>query len=174
MTAGIRIAAVLVYVGVPLAAAATTAVNVVRAMEISAATEQRAVELAPLEARLARGGRPAGDDLAAVWLPGETKALAAAALQQRIAELIEDVAARVIEVQELGVDEGPDVLMRVTYDASNDALIRSLLGVEAGLPLLDVTALDVAAQRGSEEDAATDDPTLRVGLTVRGYRRSGS
>lgn len=170
MRPGLRIAAVLLYLGVPLVAAATTALNLVRAGEVRATAAQREAELGPLEARLARAGPPPADDTAAVWLPGETPALASAELQQRLVELLGSVSARLIEVQGITDEEGADILMRMTYDARNEALVGSLLGVEGGLPLIDVTALEVSAEAGGE---ATGDPTLRVDLTVRGYRRSG-
>ena len=173
MSPGIRMAAVLVYLGVPLVAAAATAFNLVRGAEIAAAAEARGGELALLEARLGREPAAAGDELVSVWLPGETRALAAAGLQERLAALLDEVQARVIEVQELEVEEGPDVLMRVTFDATNAALIASLIGVEGALPLIEVTGLDVSAQRAGENGRG-DDPTLRVSLTVRGFRKAGS
>lgn len=169
-----RLAAVGIFVGLPLVALALVVLNLVRIGETRALTQQRTVELQPLQARLAREGGAADDrDVSGVWLVGASRALAAARLQQRVVEVVADADGRLVEVQDVDDEEGDDILLRATYDAGNGALLASLHALETGLPLIDIESLSVraaAAAGGSGEG-----PRLRVDLVVRGYRtESGS
>ena len=171
---GLRIPATLVFIGLPLVVLALTALNVVRALEVGDTLALREAELAPLERRLARDGTAPGvlDDTEAVWLPGDSPSLAAALLQQRLVDLISATSSRVVEVQ--GLDAGRsdadanDVVLRITYDATNTGLLATLHAIETGLPLIEVMELSIA-QAGAATSG--EDPLLRIDLTVRGYRK---
>ncbi|WP_375462390.1 type II secretion system protein GspM [uncultured Methylobacterium sp.] len=168
--------AVALFVGAPLLLVALTLSNLVRWSEAGAAAAETRGHLAQLEDRIrAEAGRaaPVRGDMSTLYLTAGTGSLAHAELQQRLVGLVERAGGRLIEVRG---DEAPEaaaqrsILLRVSLDIGNDGLFDLLSGIEAGLPILTVEALNVraASGRGAGDEA---DPTLRVALAVRGYRR---
>ena len=132
--------------------------------------------LAGLRERLAAlsSGTASADALnaASVFLPGETPAIAGAALQRLLADTITAAGGRVLETEFAPVEavaENPGrVDLRVSFETDIVGLQQILFALEAGLPALTVRALDVQSPAAAEA-AATDSPPLRVDLLAGGY-----
>jgi general secretion pathway protein M len=165
-------------VALPLAALALTTLNVLEAADKTAVAERQEAALGPLERRVGDLGALVAKprDAAAIYLPGETPALARAELQRRLGAAVEAAGGRLIETQDPGEERAEDapadgrVELRVTFDARNDSLLSLLHAIETGLPLLSVERIE-ARRLDSGEDADPEDPTLRIGLVVRGHRK---
>lgn len=176
-----RIATVSIAVAVPFGLAVLAAVNFLQASEDGSLADRQAATVAALERRVARLARdPQGArDLSAIFVPGEGPEIARAELQKILVDAVADAGGRLIESQEPGreiASDAPDdgrVELRVTFDARNDGLLDLIHGIETRLPLLSVERLEARRLDASAEEGA-EDPTLRVGLVVRGYRRTPS
>ncbi|WP_420391664.1 type II secretion system protein GspM [Acuticoccus sp.] len=172
----LRLVAVAAFVALPLVLAGLIAGNLTRAAEGRASLERRAVEVAALEARLARAGPQDGPLRAdGALLSGASRALATAALQQHLVGIAADAGARIVEVQDATPDEAedgdpdgstPGVMVRLTFEATNEALLTALHRMEVGTPLVVVGALEVRPT-GTSDARSQDDPLLRVEVTVR-------
>ncbi len=177
-TRGIRLAALAVFVALPLAAAGVTAANVVRLDETTTLIRAQEALLAQMDARLARLEGTAAEplDTTALYLPAASAPLAGAALQQRLVAAVEGVGGRVIETQaieELEPDDEDDVRLRITLDVDNDGLRRLMHDLETGLPIMTLEQVAVR-QLPSQGAEPGDNPALRVDLGVRGFWRAGS
>lgn len=176
-----RTATAAVAIALPIGLAALAAVNFLQASETSGVTDRQAENVAALERRVAKLGDAgaAKRDVSAIFLPGDGPELARAELQKLLTEAVAAVDGRLIESQEpgqqLASDEPDDgrVELRVTFDARNDGLLDLLYGLETRLPLLSIERLETRRldQSGDEDPK---DPTLRVGLVVRGHRKVAS
>ncbi|WP_020179428.1 type II secretion system protein GspM [Methylopila sp. M107] len=173
-----RVATGAFAVAIPLAAIAFSAVTLLQANETGALADQQARTVGALERRVERLGdrAAAARDAAAVYLKGDGAELARAELQTILVDVVAGADARLIETQEPGgaADrDAPDdgrVELRVTFDARNDALIDVLYALETRLPLLTIERLETR-RLDSAGDENPADPTLRVGLVVRGHRK---
>lgn len=140
--------------------------------------DSRQAELDILQRRTAVKQADAAERLLAdPFLEAATGALAANALQQRIAGLVEEIGGKLSSIAVEPPSDEPDARARVVVQASadmdTDALQQLLFRLETGAPFLFVQQLTV--QRVSEEAGAGDRPQLlHVDMRVAGYQRPGS
>lgn len=163
----LRLVATLLFVGGPLAFAAVAALSAVEIGETRQTLERRLIELQPLRGRITRLS-PSPEAAGAVYLPGASHALAAAALQQRLGAILRDAGARVVAFQAVDDPDATDVLIDVTFEATSPELMETLVAIETGLPLIRVETLSVRSDGGGADPAEA--PPLRVELTVRAFR----
>lgn len=115
--------------------------------------------------------------LADPFVEGATGALAANALQQRIAGLVEEIGGKLSSIAVEPASDEAEARGRVVVQASADmdtaALQQMLFRLETGAPFLFVQQLTV--QRVSDEASAADRPqSLHVDMRIAGYQRPGS
>lgn len=176
-----RVATGALAVALPLAALAFAIVGFLQASDASDLADRQALTVEALERRVARldDNADARRDASAIYLQGEGVELARAELQKILVGAVADADARLIETQEPGSDLDPDapddgrVELRITFDARNDALLDVLHGLETRLPLLTIERLE-ARRLDSGGAENPEDPTLRVGLVVRGHRKTSA
>ncbi len=174
--AGLRLAAVTVFLALPVAMLGTAAVYGLAWQETEALIERQEALLKQLELRLARtdaSGR-VKVDTRTIYLPASSRPLAGATLQTLLTGTIADAGGKLVEVQAL--DEEPDapadaVSLKLTFDVTNAAFLAVLHGIETGLPLMTVTQAAVR-QLPSQDPSAGEDPVLRIDLTVRAYYKA--
>jgi hypothetical protein len=130
--------------------------------------------LAALGARLSvlRADAGSGEAAAAsVFLPGETPAVAGAALQRLVATTVEAAGGRVTE-SEIAPGESPEdpgrVDLRVSFDTEIVGLQKILFDLETGSPILLIRDLSVQTSRETA-DIEGSSPPLRVVAVVGGY-----
>jgi general secretion pathway protein M len=173
----LRWGALVVFVALPLLAAAFTVLNVVRLGETEELVAQQERLLTQLEARLARVGVVEGGglgDTSAIYLPAASAPLAGAVLQQRLVAAVEAVGGRVIETQaidKIEPDDEDDVRLRITLDVDNEGLRSLMHDLETGLPLVTLVTVSVR-QLPAQGNEPGDNPMLRVDLGVRGFWRA--
>lgn len=110
-----------------------------------------------------------------LFVPGETGALAAAALQDRISVIARRTGGRVRSLQSLPAERSDDGLARVGMEAQIVADIRSLrhllYELETGRPLLFVNRLETRGRMRQTSEGTTEiDRDLLIRVTVEGYR----
>jgi hypothetical protein len=131
---------------------------------------------AGLRERLAALGGAPGEDAAgsgeSIYLPGETPAIAGAALQKLVGDTVEGAGGHVLESEFRPADESENdpgrVDLRVSFDTEIAGLQRILFALETGSPFLMTRNLDVRSV-GAAEVASTESPPLRVVLLVGAY-----
>lgn len=170
----LRLASILVFLAVPIAAAAFAVTLGLAWQEDEQLIERQEMLLRQLDMRLARVGADGAVvvDTRPIYLPARNRPLAGAALQTLIATRIAEAGGKLIEAQPIDEDtEAPaDAIdLKVTFDVVNAGFLGLLHGLETGLPLVTVEALDVRRLPTQDETAAVDDPVLRIDLTIRAY-----
>jgi general secretion pathway protein M len=170
--------ALVVFVAVPCILAALTVANVLRWTEARATQEEQAVRVAEIERRVRAPAvaRPPALDTSRIYLGATVATLARAELQTRVVDLVERSGARLIEVradEDAPADDPLSTTVRATFETVQDRLVDLLAAMEGGLPLLRVAGLDARPEQRRDSAGATDDPRLRVTLTVRSYRKGG-
>lgn len=168
-----RWAALGLFVLTPALLAMAGGIAWIRLTETEGLIAQQSDLLAQIDARLARIGADGGGmgDTSAIYMDAGGPSLAAAALQEHLAGLVEAAGGRIVEqqvVDETEPDDVDDVAVRLTVDVTNTALMTLLHQVETGIPLLFVEAASIRQLPASGEDAPVD-PLLRADLRVRGY-----
>jgi general secretion pathway protein M len=112
------------------------------------------------------------------YLSGGTDALAAAALQDRLKQVVEANGTTIRSIQPLpGADEEGfrRVTVRAQMTATTESLFRSVYTLEAGAPLVFIDNIDIQSRLARRAaDAAGDsglleEPVLTVGFDVYGY-----
>lgn len=115
------------------------------------------------------------------YLSGETDALAAARLQDRVNALVEQMGGSLRSIQPMpGVDEDGfrRITLRVQMTARNEAFFEILYALESGTPLLFVENLDIQSRyirrrsRQGELEEVSDAPLLAIGFDLSGYMPS--
>lgn len=110
-----------------------------------------------------------------VYLSGDTDALAAAELQDRVREVIRDHGAKLRSIQILPVKADGNfqrVTVRVQFNGTLAAVHRVLYDLEARKPFAFVENLDIRNRRGTRRNAAENqDPELMIRLDLSGYLR---
>lgn len=132
-----------------------------RALRVSASRETRPVWQQKL-AELERSGQ-AG----AVFWPGATDEVAAAALQQRVRGLIRDSGALIGETEAIPPSSaGPfrEIALKVRFSADIDQVLRIVHGAESMKPSLAVKRLSLHRASVTKPDA----PELNVELELKG------
>lgn len=173
-----RIATGALAIAIPLGLLAFAGVALLQASDASALADRQEASVSAIEARVARLARERGPhrDASAIYLPGDGAELARAELQQLVAEAVAGAEGRLIETQEPGTllaSDAPDdgrVELRVAFDIRNDGLLDLLYGLETRLPLMTIERLE-SRRLEAGGDETPEDPTLRVGLVVRGHRK---
>ena len=147
------------------------------ASAISTTVENQSVLLAGIRERLrriqadpqTRSSLPEG---ARTHLPGETPAIAGAALQSLVTDAVQNDGGRIVETEFAPVEpteeEPGRVDLRVAFDADIMTLQKILFQLESGLPVLLLRSLSVQSP-GVAAEAGDTNPTLRVNLVVSGY-----
>jgi hypothetical protein len=169
---GLMVGIPALWIGWSLSAASET----VEANRIQSET------LDSLKARLKAlnaGSGGAEAEAASVFLPGETAAIAGAALQRLVSDTVEGAGGRIAETEIArpeGEVEGQEaepgaVSLRVSFEADIVGLQRIVFQLETGAPILMVQAVTVEA-KDATATAPTDSPLLNVVLLVRGYREA--
>jgi general secretion pathway protein M len=136
------------------------------------ALQALSVRLAALNA----GSSEARADTANVFLPGETEALAGAALQRLVATTVENAGGH-LEESEISRPEGPDeeptaVSLRVSFDADIVGLQQIIFELETGAPILMLDTLTIEAKEAASAESGDESPTLSIVMLVRGYREA--
>lgn len=171
-------AAIGLLVAAPCAFLAVAGLNFLDAADANASVDRQEAIVAQLEARVRAGGTTAPPaDAGAVYLGGQTPALARAELQRRLVDAVETAGGRIIEAQDDQPGEQVDLTdagrarLRLTFDARNAELLALLHGIETGLPLLIVEKIEIRKlETGTDGDP--EDPSLRVSLLVAGSFRA--
>jgi hypothetical protein len=152
------------------------------ASETAEANRIQSETLDALKTRLAAlnsGSGGAEAKAASVFLPGETPAIAGAALQTLVSRTIEGAGGRIAEseiarqeadTEGQGTEPGA-VSLRVSFDTDIAGLQNIIFQLETGAPLLMVQSLSVEA-RDATATSETESPKLNVVLLVRGYREA--
>lgn len=134
--------------------------------------------LAGLKTRLAalKSGA-AGDQarMASVYLPGQTPAIAGAALQELVAAAVDRVGGRIAE-SEIIRSQTPEqdkgtVSLRASFETDIVGLQQLLFELETGAPILMVRSLSVSAPTAIDTPP-DQSPTLNVMMTVSGYQEA--
>ena len=126
-----------------------------------------------LEARLAAlaaSAKGAEANTASVYLPGQSPAIAGAALQRLVATTVEAAGGRMVQ-SEISRPDNPDqeqgtVSLRAEFDTDIVGLQRIVFDLETGAPLLMVQALTVET---ADREVDNTNPGLSVILLVRAY-----
>ena len=146
------------------------------ASTVAESNRVQAEALDSLKVRLAAlntGTNNASAGAASVYLPGETQALAGAALQRLVANAVEGAGGR-LEESEISRPEGPEeeagaVHLRVSFNADIVGLQRVIFELETGAPILMLQALTIEAKEAAVAGEGNENPVLNVVLMVRGY-----
>lgn len=126
-------------------------------------------------AALSAGASGAEAQAASVFLPGETPAIAGAALQRLVSDTVEGAGGRLAE-SEISRTEGEvpgqeadpgAVSLRVSFETDIVGLQRIVFALETGAPILMVQTLTIEAKEAASAEA--ESPMLSVVLLVRGY-----
>ena len=142
------------------------------ALTTAQAVRVQSETLVSLQERLSglSGGLDAAADAASVYLPGETAAVAGAALQRIVMNTVEAAGGRFAESEIAPLQEGEEgsVILRTSFDTDIAGLQRVLFDLETGLPILLFESLSVqtGTNIGSVE---SEQPMLRVAISVEGY-----
>jgi hypothetical protein len=172
-----RIAALLAVALLLLVPAVWIAWSLHAAALAAETAESQSLLLAGLRQRLAGLGQgPEGIspivDSESIYLPGETPALAGAALQRLIADIVEAAGGRLTESEFASAEPSEEdpgrVDLRVSFETEIESLQRILFELETDIPILLLQGLDIRAV-GATEAAATESPTLRVVMLVGAY-----
>ena len=157
--------------------AAWVAWSLSSAAALAETVRSQSVLLEGLRQRIADLDIPAGGaaatDKTSIYLPGETAAIAGAALQQLVASAIAESGGRVVETEfaptEATEAEDPGrVDLRVSFDTEIVGLQRILFTLERGPPVLFVRTLQVQSPAAGEITAEVS-PPLRAVMLVGGY-----
>jgi general secretion pathway protein M len=112
------------------------------------------------------------------YLAGDTDALAAASLQDRLAEAIETNGGVLRSLQPLpGADEEGfrRITVRALMTASTETLVRTLQDIEGGSPILFVDNVEISSEQLGNAttppaaDGWTGEPALAVAFEAYGY-----
>ena len=172
-----RVTALLVVAALVLAPGLWIAWSLYASSVVAGTVRSQSAALAGLRGRLTAlsSGTASADALnaASVFLPGETPAIAGAALQRLVADTIAAAGGRVLESEfapvEAAAEDPGRVDLRVSFETEIVGLQQILFALETGLPALTVRGLDVQSPAAAEAAAATDSPPLRVDLLAGGY-----
>ena len=172
-----RLMALALFVGLPAILLSLSGLNLLQMVENDSDAAGRSAQVAAFDRRL---NKPAADgkavDLSQIYLPGLSRTLASANLQQRVVSLIAATSGRLIEtaaVDPVVTDtaENDELRLKATLDIDNTGLIDLLYRLETGLPLLTIENLSI---RRMANDGGEGARTLRVDILVRGHWRQSS
>ena len=169
-----RIAALLVVALIIVAPLAWIVWSLAAATTIAAANRDQAEMLASLQTRLkalAASAKGEQADEASIYLPGESPAIAGAALQRIIANTVQAAGGRLIQSEiarpdaTASVPEPGVVNLRTEFETDIVGLQRVIFDLETGAPILMVQAVTIEASQSASDSA---NPRLSIVLLVRG------
>jgi Type II secretion system (T2SS), protein M subtype b len=172
----VALAAVLLLAGVIWIAWASLAVSTVG--------DQLAQEQQQLDALATRtrnlGANSGGGEGATfdVYFPGGTEAIAAAAVQRTVDDIVEKAGGRVVESQILPVEATEEpanrIDLRASFESDINALQKALYDIETHLPMMVVRSMSVRSfvspGRGNADEK---NPVLQVTLVITGFWTAG-
>jgi Type II secretion system (T2SS), protein M subtype b len=175
---GVRMAALGLFVVLPLGLAGFGAMNFLEMQGTQALIRQQEGLLAQLDARIARLDSATKEplDTSGLYLDAHSRPLAAADLQQRMVKAIGYVGGKLIETQQVDPEEGDpadQVALRVTLDTNNAGLLALLYDLETDIPLMTLSQVSIR-QLPAGEAAGMVDPLIRVDLVVRSYWKAAA
>lgn len=176
--AGWRIAAILLFLGVPFAAAGLAGFALTEGLDSAQVADHAEETARAIIHQLDRrpGARQQPVDTAARFLASANAGLARAELQALAGRLVEQGGGRVIELQSMDpgeADPANHVSIDVTFAVSNAGLLDILYAAETGLPLLTVPRLDVRSETATDGSAAAGQ-VLHVTMTLQGTWKGGA
>lgn len=166
-----RLVATLIFAGLPVLATVFAAANIADVLSGRAEIRKSGVRLAALAGRLDLLDPQGVADTARLYLTGSTPSLAAADLRTRLSAAISDAGGQIVETRSMELDpaERTDaVSLGATFDIDNAGLAQLLYALESGTPVMEVADL---ALRRAETENRTDNPLLRVDLTIWAFRK---
>jgi len=173
---GGRIAVAYAFLGLLAVLAAAIAFVATETIgDLDAAVAEKSVLLADLRARALPAGRAGAGPvvpLEAAYLAGETEAVAANLLQEKVTRAVEEAGGTpasvgVTEILD-GVGGSRRIGIEITFAAGIDAIQAALFALETGVPYVFTDALTLAAETAAQSGG---DPQLRATLRVSGYWR---
>ncbi|MEJ8574478.1 type II secretion system protein GspM [Microbaculum marinum] len=171
--AAVAVLAVLLLAGIIWIVWATLAIGA-----IEERTEQQRAQLETLSERtrelFASGGADGPETKISVYFAGDTPAIAAAAVQRTVDEIVDDAGGRVVESQILPVEQGADpahrIDLRASFEADIDAFQAALYNIETHLPMMMIRSMSARSFTGRGAGNAEDEnPTLQISLVVSGF-----
>ena len=168
---GKRIAALLAVAFIILAPALWIIWGLYAASLTAESNRTQREMLAALQARidgLAPAENSGAADPASVFLPGETPAIAGAALQRLVTSTIATAGGRVTESEISAVEAEDDpgrVELRASFDTEIVGLQKILYELERGMPVLLLRTLDV---QSGDVTLGEPSPALRVVMEIAG------
>ncbi|WP_336489837.1 type II secretion system protein GspM [Methylobacterium nigriterrae] len=168
-----------VFVGLPFLLVLLIVQNLLRWSDASTQATVGAQQIAQIEARLRSGeaSAPAAQtDGESIYLAASHASLAAAELQRRLVNLVEQSGGHLLTVKadEAGTSLANSLVLQVTFESRQAALLDLLAAAEASIPFLAVETLSLQQSDRRKEEAGDVDPTLRVVMAVRAYQREPS
>ncbi|EPE95149.1 type II secretion system protein GspM [Rhizobium grahamii] len=172
----VKIAAVAVLVGLLFVPAAVAAWSLMEARGLSQANAEQQLSLEALKGKLAAlegSTNDADGDGAAIYLPGDTPAVAAAELQRLMTDVIGETGAKIAQFEfvdpgENASDDGA-VEMRVLFETTTDPLQQILFATESNPTALVFKSITIESAETSVN--SKEPPALRVSASVEGYWR---
>jgi hypothetical protein len=162
LVAGLLILAPLLWITWSLSAASV----------IAASNREQADALSARLSAFAAGANDTKVNMASVYLPGKSPAIAGAALQRIVANTVAGAGGHVVQAEisrgETAQEQEPGaVSLRAEFETDINGLQKIIFDLETGAPILTVRTLTVAAKDNTATDAAN--PELSVIVLVRGY-----
>lgn len=169
---GWRIAAIILFLGLPLAAAGLAGFALTDGLDAAQVADHAEATAQAIIHQLDRrpGSRQQPLDTTARYLASANAGLARAELQALAGRLVERGGGRVIELQSTDpgeADPANHVSVDVTFDVSNAGLLDILYAAETGLPLLTVPRLDARSETAADGSTAAGQ-VLHVTMTLQG------
>lgn len=169
---GGRLAALLLFLGLPLAAAGVAGVAITDGLDASQIADHAAETARAIVHQLDRrpGAAQESMDTTARYLASANASLARAELQALAGRLVEHGGGRVIELQSMDTaeaDPANHVSIDVTFDVGNAGLLDILYDAETGLPLLTVPRLDLRSEAAADGGAGAGQ-LLHATMTLQG------
>ncbi|MBB3318054.1 MULTISPECIES: type II secretion system protein GspM [unclassified Rhizobium] len=172
----VRMATIAVLAGLFFVPGAIAAWSVMEARGLSQENAEQRLSLEALKTRLAalEGNTDDKDgDGAAIYLPGDTPAVAAAELQRLMTDVIGETGAKIAQFE--FVDPGEDapddgaVEMRVLFETTTEPLQQILFATESNPTALLFKSITIESAETSV--SSREPPVLRVSASVEGYWR---
>jgi hypothetical protein len=121
-----------------------------------------------------RGLAMTPEDVASLYLASVTGSLATAELQEYVTKLVDGAGGHLTEARLIGTPEQEAdgiVAVQISLNIDNKGLLNLLYGLEAGLPLMVVSDLNVSTANRPRSDSSNYGSPLNVEITVQSHFR---